>query len=100
MPFRQISKKTKPSQTSAITFELDRRFRWIDMNASTMNCVKTTLQCYIQELIDKASNTNISEKIDNGTKCDDCTKMGNMISFTESNICIRVIINNMVLSYC
>ena len=62
------------------------------MNGNTLNCVKATLQCYIQELIDKASRTNMSEKTDNETKCGECTKMKHMISFTESNICIRVII--------
>ena len=67
------------------------------MNESTMICVKTTLQCYIQKLIDKALKTNQSEEIDNETKCGDCTNMDHMIPFTESSICIRVIMSNILL---
>ena len=54
-----------------------------------------SLQCNIQELIDRASKKNQSEIIDTETKCGDCGKMKAMekIPFSESNICIQVSIN-------
>ena len=60
------------------------------MNESSLNCAKTTLQCNIQKLIEKASKINESEEIDYERNCDNCDEMENVLPFTESNICIRV----------
>ena len=80
--FRRITKKIRPDQTSALTFELHK-----PSDKSVLEIVKRMLRCNIQHLINKMPNTALNTDTQTPVLDEDCS---DKIEYSESYFCIEV----------